>query len=64
MEDSSLRQWWRFANVLFKIRNGALTPRDVRNEDRPVYVHENKGKSDKMSSEIHGFLDENAPLAQ
>jgi hypothetical protein len=38
-----------------KVRNGALTLRDVRNEDRPGYVHENTGDDDKMSSEKHGF---------
>ncbi len=25
MEDSNLRQLWRLTNVLFKVRNGALT---------------------------------------
>ena len=34
MEDSSLRQLWRLTNMLFKVRNGALTLRDVKNEDR------------------------------
>ena len=29
--------------------------RDVKNEDRTGYVHENKGDNDKMSSEKHGF---------
>jgi hypothetical protein len=48
MEDSSLRQLWRLTNVLFKVRNGALTRRDVKNEDRPDYVYENKGASDTM----------------
>ena len=50
MEDSSLRQLWRLTNMLFKVRNGALTLRDVKNEDRPGYVHENTGDDDKMSS--------------
>ena len=49
MEDSSLRQLWRLTNVLFKVRNGALTHKDVKNEDRPDYVYENKGESDTMA---------------
>jgi len=47
-KDSSLRQLWRLTNVLFKVRNGALTRRDVKNEDRPDYVYENKVASDTM----------------
>jgi hypothetical protein len=43
MEDSNLRQLWRLTNTLIKVRNGALTHKDVKNEDRPDYVHENKG---------------------
>ena len=50
LEDSSLRQLWRLTNMLFRVRNGALTPRDVKNEDRPGYVYENTGDDDKMSS--------------
>jgi hypothetical protein len=34
---------------------GALTLRDVKNEDRTGYVHENTGEDDKMSSEEHAF---------
>jgi len=34
---------------------GELTPRDVRNEDRTGYMHENTGDDDKMSSEKHAF---------
>ncbi len=49
MEDSSLRQLWRLTNVLFRVRNGALTHKDVKNEDRPDYVYENKGESDTMA---------------
>ncbi|MGD1100444.1 MAG: hypothetical protein ABSA59_00125, partial [Terriglobia bacterium] len=62
MEDSSLRQLWRLTNMLFRVRNGALTPRDVKNEDRPGYAYENKGDDDKMSGEKHGFLHENAAI--
>ena len=49
MEDSNLGQLWRLTNVLFKVRNGALTRRDVKNEDRPDYVYENKGMNDTMT---------------
>jgi len=48
-EDSSLRQLWPLTNVLFKVRNGALIHKDVKNEDRPDYVYENKGVSDTMT---------------
>jgi hypothetical protein len=43
MEDSSLRQLWRLTNVLFKVRNGALINKDVKNEGRPGDMYENKG---------------------
>jgi len=43
MEDSSLRQLWRLTNTLIKVRNGALTQKDVKNEGRPDYVYQNKG---------------------
>jgi len=33
MEDSNLRQLWRLTNMLAKVRNGALTQKDVKNED-------------------------------
>jgi hypothetical protein len=62
LEDSSLRQLWRLTNMLFRLRNGGLTLRDGKNGDRPGYVHENTGDDDKMSSEEHGFLQENAPI--
>jgi hypothetical protein len=50
--------------MLFRIRNGGLTLKDVKNEDRTGYVHENTAESDKMSSENHAFLHENAPIAR
>ena len=43
MKDSRLRQLWRLTHTLIKVRNRALTHKDVKNEDRPDYVHENKG---------------------
>jgi hypothetical protein len=44
--------------------NGAQTLRDVKNEDRTDYVHENTENDDKMSPEKSGFLRENAPIAR
>jgi hypothetical protein len=64
MEDSSLRQLLRLTNVLFKVRNGALTQRDVKNEDRPDYVYENKGVSDTMAENQYDFLAENAQVSR
>jgi hypothetical protein len=64
MEDSSLRQLWRLTNVLFKVRNGALTRRDVKNEDRPDYVYENKGMSDTMPENQSDFVAENAQISR
>jgi hypothetical protein len=49
MEDSSLRQLGRLTNVLFKVRNGAPTQRDVKNEGTSGDVYENKGARDKMA---------------
>jgi hypothetical protein len=51
MKDSNLHRVWRLTDMLSKLRNGAPTPRDVKNEDRSGYVYENKGEHDKMSSE-------------
>ena len=41
--------------MLFKVRNGELTLRDVKNEDRSGYVYENTEKDDKMSGKKTGF---------
>jgi hypothetical protein len=62
MEDSSLRQLWRLMNMLFRVRNGGLTLRDVKNETTTGDVYENKGDDDKMSSEKQGFFHENAAI--
>ena len=64
MEDSSLRQLWRLTNVLFRVRNGALTHKDVKNEDRPDYVYENKGASDTMTENQYDFLAANVRIAR
>jgi hypothetical protein len=63
MEDFSLRELWRLTNMLFRVRNGGLTLRDVKNEATTGDVHENTGDGDKMSSEKQAFLQENAPIA-
>jgi hypothetical protein len=47
-EDCSLRQLWRLTHTLIKVRNGALTHRDVKNEGTSGDVYENKGASDTM----------------
>ena len=64
MEDSRLRQLWQLTNTLINVRNGALTHKDVKNEDRPDYVYENKGESDKMDENPSGFLAENARITR
>jgi hypothetical protein len=64
MEDSSLRKLWRLTNMLVKVRNGALAHKDVKNEGRSDYVHENTGNMDKMSCDETGFLQENAPITR
>jgi hypothetical protein len=38
-----------------RVRNGALTHRDVKNEDRTGYVYENTGDDDKLSGQRTGF---------
>jgi hypothetical protein len=63
LEDSSLRQLWRLTNMLFRVRNGALGLRDVKNEGTTGDVHENKSDGDKMSGEKQGFFQENAAIA-
>jgi len=51
--------------MLTKVRNGALTFRDVKNEDRSGYVYENKwGVDDKMSCKNHLPLNENAGIGR
>ena len=64
MEDSSLRPLWRLTNVFFRVRNGALTLKDVKNEGWTDYVYENTGGNDKMSIEKTRLLHENPPIAR
>ncbi len=47
---------WRLTNVLFKVRNGAVTRRDVKNGATSGDVYENTGDDDKMSIEKHGHF--------
>jgi hypothetical protein len=55
MKHSSLRPLWRLTNVLFKVRNGALAHRDVKNEGTSGDVYENKGVSDTMTDNLLVF---------
>jgi hypothetical protein len=59
MEDSRLRHLWRLTNTLIKVRNGALTHKDVKNEGTSGDVYENKGEDDTMPDTPSGFLAEN-----
>jgi hypothetical protein len=49
--------------VLFKVRKGALSQRDVKNEGTSGDVYENKGEHDKMADNPSGFLAKNALFA-
>src|ERR1035441_2751676 len=51
MEDSHLRRLWRLTNTLMKLRQGGLTPKDVKYEGRSGNVDENKGPQDKLTEE-------------
>jgi hypothetical protein len=61
MEDSSLRQSWRLTNVLIRVRIGALTQRDVKNEGTSGDMYENKGTW-KMKNGTSGDVDENTQV--
>ena len=58
MEDSSLRQLWRLPNTLIKVRNRALTHKDVKNEGTSGDVYEKKGEIDTMADNKSGLLSE------
>jgi hypothetical protein len=62
LEYSSLRQLWRL--TLIKVRNGALTHKDVKNEGTSGDVYENKSEADKMYDYRDGFLSENSRVAR
>jgi hypothetical protein len=55
MKHSRLRPLWRLTNVLFKVRNGALAHRDVKNEGTSGDVYENKGVNDTMTDNLSVF---------
>ena len=44
--NSSLCPLWRLTNTLIKVKNGAHTQRDVKNEGTSGDVYENKGARD------------------
>jgi hypothetical protein len=48
-KDPRLRPLWRLTHTLIKVRNGALTHRDVKNEGTSGDVYENKGSHDTMT---------------
>ena len=58
MEDSSLRQLWRLTHVLIKVRKGALSQKDVKNEGTSGDVYEKKGEIDTMADNKSGLLSE------
>jgi hypothetical protein len=45
MEDACL-PFVAASNTVMKVRQGGLSPKDVKNDDRPGNVYENKGASD------------------
>jgi hypothetical protein len=47
-----------------EIKNIKPTQRDVKNEDRPDYVYENKGEDDIMSCYRDDFLAEHSQIAR
>ena len=64
MTNSRLRQLWRLTNTLIKVRKGALTHKDVKNEGTSGDVYENKGDDDIMSCNRAAFLAENSQIAR
>ena len=64
VEDSGLHQMWGLTYALIKVRNGALTHKDVKNEGTSGDVYENKGEGDKMDDNRSGFLSANARVAR
>jgi hypothetical protein len=55
MKDSRPGQLWRLTCAPIKVRNGALTPRDVKNEGTSGDVYENKGTYDTMPDNTSGL---------
>ena len=52
VEGSNVPQLGCLGRIPFRVRDGALTRKNVKNEDRTGYVYENTGGSDKMSIEL------------
>jgi hypothetical protein len=46
---------WRLTNMLIKVRNDALTLRDVKNETTSGDVHENKATRQNVMPKTRGF---------
>ena len=49
---------------LMTVGDGALTQKDVKNEGRSDYMHENTGDDEKMCGDKPGLLHENAPISR
>ena len=47
---------WQVTNTLTNVRNGLRHKKDVKNEDRTDYVHENTGSYDKMAGNLSSFF--------
>ena len=54
---AAVRRNARLTNVLIKVRNEALTQKDVKNAGRSGYVLENKGER-AMENDRSGYVDE------
>jgi hypothetical protein len=66
-EASALHPSWRIQDPLHhqKVTTGRQRPeRDVKNEDRSGYVHENKWKHDKLSCQIADICAQLKPILQ
>ena len=60
MQDSNLCPLWRL--TLIKVRKGAQTHRDVKNEGTSGDVYENKGTHDTMPDNKSRFWPKNAKI--
>jgi hypothetical protein len=50
--------------LMTKIKKARITRKDVKNEDRPGDMYENKGANDKMSGYYADFLADNSQNAR
>jgi hypothetical protein len=55
---------WRLANVLLKVRNRAVTSRDVKNGGTSGDVHENKARTTKCHAKNAAFYMKMGPLRE